>query len=690
MPNRLASATSSYLRQHAENPVDWWPWCDEAWDTAQRLDRPVLVSIGYAACHWCHVMAHESFEDAEIAAYLAEHLVAIKVDREEHPDVDAAYMSATQAMTGRGGWPMTVFATPTGEPFYAGTYLPPRPAHGMASFRQVLEAVVAAWADRRGEVLGSAERISDRLAAARRPAAGGPPPDEAALEAAVHRLATEFDPDNAGFGGAPKFPPSMVLEFLLRHAARTGSVEAASMAAATLDRMARSGMYDQLEGGFARYAVDAAWVVPHFEKMLNDNALLLRVYLHWWRASGEPLAARVAGETAEFLLARLRTDEGGFAAALDADTALPGADTVHAGEGATYVWTPGQLAEVLGPADGAWAAGLLTVTETGTFERGASTLQLRADPDEPARWAGLRARLRDARMSRPQPGRDDTVVAEWNGLAIAALAEAGALLELPALIEAAASAARLLLCVHRDGTGRLLRTSYAGTAGSSPATLADHANLAEGLIALYAVTGEPVWLTSAGGLLDEVLARFLDPDGALLDTAPDAADPRLARLGAAADPTDSASPAGVSAAAGALLSYAALTGSARHRETAELALGPAGALARQAPRFAGWALAVAEARAAGPVEVAVIGPPEDPATRALHRVALLGTSPGAVVALGPPGSTEPALLRERGLVHGRPAAYVCTGFLCQAPVSEPADLASAVSAVSAVSARLPR
>jgi uncharacterized protein YyaL (SSP411 family) len=384
MPNRLAHETSPYLLQHADNPVDWWPWSEEAFAEARRREVPVLLSVGYSSCHWCHVMAHESFEDAEAAAYLNAHFVPVKVDREERPDVDAVYMEAVQAATGQGGWPMTVFLTPEAEPFYFGTYFPPEPRHGMPSFRQILEGVRAAWADRRDEVGDVAGRIVRELSSRSQvlSAAAAQPPAEDDLHAALFALTREYDAAHGGFGGAPKFPPSMVLEFLLRHQARTGSEGALQMAQDTCEAMARGGMYDQLGGGFARYSVDRTWTVPHFEKMLYDNALLCRVYAHLWRSTGSDLARRVAVETADFMVRELRTEEGGFASAIDADSPAfegPEAGTGRHVEGVYYVWTPEQLRAVLGEEEARLAAGYFGVTEEGTFEEGASVLQLRGE-----------------------------------------------------------------------------------------------------------------------------------------------------------------------------------------------------------------------------------------------------------------------------------------------------------------------
>src|SRR3954468_23498718 len=454
--NRLGAATSPSLLQHAENPVDWREWGPEAFEEARRRDVPVLLSVGYAACHWCHVMAHESFEDEATAAQMNENFVCVKVDREERPDVDNVYMTATQALTGQGGWPMTVFATPDGRPFYCGTYFPPRPAHGMPAFRQVLAAMTDAWRNRREEVEGAGGRVA--AAIGNRLDLGAPAPLSAdLLDSVVDTVERSYDEQAGGFEGAPKFPPSMLLEFLLRTHARSGDERALAMACGTLTAMARGGVYDQLAGGFARYSVDAGWVVPHFEKMLYDNALLLRVYLHLWRATGDPLARRVADDTAAFLLRDLATREGGFASALDADT--------EGIEGLTYVWTPQQLVEVLGPEDGRWAAAVFTVTDAGTFEHGSSTLQLLADPDDPGRLSDVARRLFEARARRPQPARDDKGVTAWNGLAIAALAEHGVLTGDPGSVAAARRAAELLARVHWVA-GRLRRVSRDGAAGA--------------------------------------------------------------------------------------------------------------------------------------------------------------------------------------------------------------------------------
>jgi hypothetical protein len=640
--NRLASSTSPYLLQHQDNPVAWREWGPEAFQEAERRGVPVLLSIGYAACHWCHVMAHESFEDDETAAYMNEHFVNVKVDREERPDVDAVYMEAVQAMTGHGGWPMTSFLTAKGEPFFCGTYWPLQPGRGMPSFRQVLQSVVETWQTRRDEVEAAGADVVRRLS--KQPGGPSAPITAELLDAAARNLRASYDGIHGGFGGAPKFPPSMVLEFLLRHSARTGA--GLDLVEHTCRAMASGGMYDQLAGGFARYSVDAQWVVPHFEKMLYDNALLLRVYTHLWRATGEPGARRVALETADFLVRDLRTESGGFASALDADT--------DGEEGLTYVWTPAQLLDALGDDDGRWAVEQFDVTERGTFEHGSSVLQRLAEPDDAGRYERVCARLREVRAQRPQPGRDDKVVAAWNGLAVAALAEAGALFDRPDLVAAADACADLLGRLHWAG-GRLLRTSIDGRPGRHAGVLEDYADVAEGLLVLCSVTGDVRRLAAARGLLDVVLDHFSDGHGGFYDTADDAE--QLVRR--PQDPTDGPVPSGLAAAAGALLTCAALTGVERYRTAAEAALGTVAPLLGRHARFAGWAAAVGEALLAGPAEVVVIDRPD------LLSVARLATSPGAVVATSGP------------LAEGRPggAAYVCRHFTCEAPTTDAGRLA---------------
>jgi uncharacterized protein YyaL (SSP411 family) len=643
--NRLAAATSPYLLQHADNPVDWWEWGPDAFAEARRRNVPVLLSVGYAACHWCHVMAHESFEDDATAAYLNEHFVSIKVDREERPDVDAIYMQATTAMTGHGGWPMTCVLDHDAAPFFAGTYFPDQPRHGQPAFRQVLEALADAWTNSADDVRRMAASLREHLQATGSFVLG-----VVDLDVAVTTLRGEYDAAHGGFGGAPKFPPSMVLEFLLRmrRSPATG-VAAAEMLDGTLEAMARGGMYDQLGGGFARYAVDADWVVPHFEKMLYDNALLLSVYA----GRRSDVGAWVAEGVADFMLGELRTAEGGFASALDADS--------EGEEGRFYVWTPAQLVEVLGADDGAWAAELLHVTATGTFEHGSSTLQLRRDPDDLDRWFDVQRRLLAARADRVRPARDDKVVAAWNGLAISGLVRLWSWQGEQRHLDAAVAAGELLWSTHVVD-GRLRRVSRDGVVGSPAGVLEDLGCVAAGFLALVEATADAVWLERAGLLVDDALARFRAHDGGFFDTGVDAE----ALIARPRDPSDNASPSGLSSMVHALVAYAALTGSTAHRQAAEEALISASGLCERAPRFAGWSLAAAAAMADGPEEIAVVGTP-GPDRDALAAAARRRI--GAVVVAAEPGTPGIPLLEGRVEVDGRPAAYVCRNHVCAAPVT---------------------
>jgi uncharacterized protein YyaL (SSP411 family) len=664
--NRLGSATSPYLLQHATNPVDWWPWGAEAFAEAKRRDVPVLISVGYASCHWCHVMAHESFENEVVGRLVNESVVPIKVDREERPDVDAVYMAATQAMTGQGGWPMTVFATPDGHPFFCGTYYP-RP-----QFTRLVRSVAEAWRDQREAVLKQGATVVE-VVAGRQILGGNPAPMSAAvLDAAAAQLAAEHDEVYGGFGGAPKFPPHLPLLFLLRQHQRTGDRRSLEIVRHTCEQMARGGIYDQLAGGFARYSVDGHWTVPHFEKMLYDNALLLRVYAHLWRITGDPLARRVARETAEFLAADLSTPEGGFASALDADTAGV--------EGATYAWTPAQLREVLGQEDGAWAADLFGVTGEGTFEHGTSVLRLRRDIDSDAseaagdeltsRWRRVRAALAEARARRPQPGRDDKVVAAWNGLAITALVEYLRIdpEETPDSVRLALAGAQRAIEAHVVD-GRLRRVSRAGVVGEPVGVLDDYGCVAEAFCALHQFTGEGRWLELAGGLLDRALELFPDGAGGFHDTASDA-ERLIARP---ADPTDNATPSGLSSIAAALAAYTALTGETRYREVAERALATVAPIAARHARFTGYACAVGEALLSGPYEIVIAGG-TDPT--GLLTAAIKAWPPGAVIISGEPDRPGVPLLASRPMIDGAATAYLCRGFVCERPVTTAAELAS--------------
>jgi uncharacterized protein YyaL (SSP411 family) len=647
--------------------VHWWPWDPEAFAEARRRDVPVLISVGYASCHWCHVMAHESFENGKIADLLNESVVSIKVDREERPDVDAVYMTATQAMTGQGGWPMTVFATPDGEPFFCGTYYPPQ------AFESLVRAVARAWRDQRDEVRAQGAAVVAAIADAQGsslPRVAGSVTAEV-LAAAAAALARSYDQSHGGFGGAPKFPPHMTLLFLLRHHQRTGDERALEMARHTCEAMARGGLYDQLAGGFARYSVDERWVVPHFEKMLYDNALLLRVYTALWRLSGDRLALRVAVETAQFLMRDL-FDGRAFVSSFDADT-----DGV---EGATYVWTPDQVRAALGEDDGAFAADLFAVTEAGSFEHGASVLRLARDIDNAAdpvreRWLRVRQRLLQARAGRPQPARDDKVIAAWCGLAITALVELALVADGEIAQQAgehARAAASLLAEVHMVD-GRLRRTSLAGSVGSPAGVLEDYGCVAEAFCAVHQLTGEGRWLQLAGTLLEAAVTHFRAADdqvGAFHDTADDA-EQLVARP---ADPTDNATPSGLSALAAALVSYTALSGEPRHREIAEQALETVSALMVRHPRYAGYAAAVVEAMQSGPYEIAIVVPEGATGPDGLTEVARRHAPPGAVVVVGPPDQPGVPLLAGRPAVDGQPTAYVCRGFVCDRPVTTPAEL----------------
>ncbi|HEY3996213.1 MAG TPA: thioredoxin domain-containing protein [Mycobacterium sp.] len=664
--NTLGLATSPYLRQHADNPVHWQQWNPQALAEAAARDVPILLSIGYAACHWCHVMAHESFEDDEVAAAMNARFVCIKVDREERPDIDAVYMNATVALTGHGGWPMTCFLTPDGRPFFCGTYYPKH------AFLQLLSAVTATWRERRGEVEEASEAIAGEL---RQMAGGfggapgdGPEVVAALCDHAVAAVLADQDTERGGFGGAPKFPPSAILEALLRNYERTGSAEALEAVSRTGNAMARGGIYDQLGGGFARYSVDNAWVVPHFEKMLYDNALLLRAYAHWARRTADPLAHRVATATARFLLDDLSTDlEGGmFISSLDADA--------DGREGSTYVWTPEQLTEVLGPDDGRWAAEVFEVTGPGTFEHGSSVLQLPSDPDDPHRADRVRAALLAARRDRVQPGRDNKVVTSWNGLAITALAEAGVALGEPDFIDAARRCATALLHSHIVD-GRLRRASLGGVVGESAAILEDHAMLATGLLALYQLTADAAWLTAATDLLDTALAHFADPQqpGRWFDTADDAERLMLRP----ADPLDGATPSGASSITEALLTAAHLVDgdrAERYLRAATDALGAHSVLLARVARSAGHWLAVAEAAVRGPLQIAVAC---DPALSSLLADARRLAPGGAIVVGGEKDSS--ALLAGRDRVAGADAAYVCRGQTCDLPVTAATELAAAVA-----------
>jgi uncharacterized protein YyaL (SSP411 family) len=687
--NRLAGETSPYLLQHAHNPVDWYPWGPEALARARESDRPIFLSIGYAACHWCHVMERESFEDEATAADLNAGFVAIKVDREERPDLDAIYMDAVQAMTGQGGWPMSVFLTPDGRPFYGGTYFPDEPRHGMPSFRQLLARIGEVWRDDRARVEASATRLADHVRTGQGSAAtirealeGQPAPDPTAvLDAATAALETTFDARHGGWGGAPKFPQPMTIGYLVREHLRTGGEQALPMARRTLDAMAAGGIHDHLGGGFARYATDATWLVPHFEKMLYDNALLARAYLDAWQVTDAEAHAGVARATLDFMARELRVPaDGAFASSLDADT--------EGEEGATYVWSASEVRALLGP-DAALFEAAYDVTDEGNWE-GRTILRRVADATQlgagsqmtPAevevRLAAARSRLLEARDRRPQPGRDDKVLTSWNGLAIGAFADAGRVLGDERYGRIASEAAAFILRELRDADGRLLRSWKDGRAQHA-GVLEDHAHLADGLLALYEATFDERWFLAARDLVEVVLARFADPDGSFHDTADDA-EPLIARPRGL---QDNALPSGGAMATHVLLRLAALTGDGRYRDAAERALAPmAPLLARHPTAFAMWLRA--QQLASGPItEIAIVGDPAGTATRALLRAAFDDLAFRRVVAASPaPEASAIPLLHDRIAIGGAATAYACKGFACRLPVTSAEALAEQLGIVT--------
>jgi uncharacterized protein YyaL (SSP411 family) len=642
MANRLARETSPYLLQHKDNPVDWNPWGEEALARARDEDRPILLSIGYSACHWCHVMERESFEDEETARLMNERFVPIKLDREERPDIDSIYMEACQAMTGQGGWPLNVFLSPEQVPFYAGTYFPPEPRQGMPSWRQVLEAVAAAWDERREEIRQGGERIAEQLQGGARLRPSSEDFDPRSLDHAVENLRATFDAANGGFGGAPKFPPASALELLLRRG-ETG------MAAQTLRAMASGGMYDQVGGGFARYSVDAHWLVPHFEKMLYDNALLARAYLHGWQVTGDQLFRDVTEETLDWALRELRGPEGGFMSALDADS--------EGVEGKFYVWSLDELVELAGEEAAAWFG----ATSRGNFEGANIPVRGPGEPEQRDEW---RRRLYEARARRVWPAIDDKRLTSWNALMIAALAEAGAVLGREDYLDAARDCAGFVLTELRDGDGRLLR-SWKDGQGRLNAYLEDHAYLVEALLTLYESSFEPRWFSAGREIADAMTERFADAEhGGFFETSSD--HERL--LARRKDLEDHPIPSGNSSAAYGLLRLAALTGEHRYEHHAVSVLRLLHELAPRHPQAFAHLLQALDFHLSQPREVALVG--DD--LRPLEAVVRARFRPHIVLAGGEPG--EVPLLEGREPVDGRAAAYVCERFACKAPVTEPEEL----------------
>jgi uncharacterized protein YyaL (SSP411 family) len=669
MANRLAHETSPYLLEHAQNPVDWYPWSPEALGRAHQENKPILLSIGYSACHWCHVMARESFEDDETAALINRDFVAIKVDREERPDLDQVYMRATQAMTGSGGWPMTVFLLPDGTPFFAGTYFPSSERFGMPSFRRVLAAVADAFANRPQEVEETAGQVREFLQRPALPLAAGTL-DPTLLDEAYTRLARDYDRTHGGFGGAPKFPQPMVLEFLLRTHVRTGQPAALEMATDTLRAMAAGGMYDQLGGGFHRYSVDKRWLVPHFEKMLYDNALLARAYLDAWQLTRDAAFARVVEETLAFVQREMTAPDGGFYSSLDADT--------EGDEGRFYLWTPAELDAVLGPEQGPALARAFDVTGEGNFE-GHNILHPVA-PGAIDLLAAARDRLLAARARRVRPHRDEKAIAGWNGLMLRAFAEAGRVLRRPDLVAVAQANARFLLSRMREGNR--MRRSYKDGRAPLAGYLEDQVAVADGLLSLYEATFDPTWLDHVHGLVSEMLTAFWDDtEGALFDAAAD--QERL--VVRPQDVTDNAVPSGTSMAVDILLRAGMLFGEQAWIDKARLTLERLAPTAAKAPPAFGRLLAAIDFYLGRPVELALIGNPAEPEVSGFLEVVRARYLPNRLVAVAPPGGQPRPLplLSDRPAIDGKVTAYLCEGYVCQAPTTEPSELARQLDAFSA-------
>jgi len=661
MTNHLQNETSPYLLQHVDNPVDWHPWGEEAMRLAKEQDKPILLSIGYAACHWCHVMAHESFEDEATAAQMNADFINVKVDREERPDIDSIYMQAVNAMVGRGGWPMTVFLTPDGKPFYAGTYFPNEPRHGMPSFRQILTGVTQAWDRDRENVMGSAAEVAEQLQAL-----SGVGFDEQALDPEILRnalrgLSRQFDPTWGGFGDAPKFPQPMTIEFLLRESIRSEDDNALQMAEATLRKMAEGGMYDQIGGGFARYSVDHRWLVPHFEKMLYDNAQLARVYLHAWQVTGNDFYRRITEETLDYVLLEMRDADGGFYSSQDADS--------EGVEGKFYVWSADEIREALGEDADAFMR-IYGVSDEGNWE-GHNILNLRLAEALHGRIAAARATLYELRSRRIWPGLDDKILTSWNGLMLAAFAEAGQALRRPDYIDAAKSNADFLHRTMRRDSGRLFRTWKSGSDAKYNGYLEDYAYVADGLLALYEATFEAHWVEWARELAELMLAHFSDEkNGGFYDTS----DDHEQLIHRPKDLQDNAVPSGNSMAASVLTRLSLLTGNGDYWQVAEQSIATMSKFMSQYPSGFGQWLNVASFMLSEPTEIALVGSIEELAP--LLEIVRDGYRPFQVVAAGREDEKASLpLLADRPRVDGKPAAYVCRQFVCQAPVTDPQELA---------------
>ena len=685
MPNRLINETSPYLLQHANNPVDWYPWGEEALERARSEDKPILLSIGYSACHWCHVMERESFEDETIAGLMNENFVSIKVDREERPDLDQVYMQAVQMLTGSGGWPMTVFLTPEGKPFYGGTYFPPDDRQGMPGFPRLLTSIAEAYSTNRGEVDRVTQQLTTQMSQSNQVPQGTSILTVDILHQAYSSLATNFDYQNGGFGNAPKFPQPMTPEFLLRYYHHGYNPRALELVELTLEKMAYGGIYDQIGGGFHRYSTDPYWLVPHFEKMLYDNALLARLFLHTYLITGRALYRRVVEETLDYILREMTDPSGGFYSAQDADS--------EGVEGKFFVWSPGEINAVMGDTDGEVFAGYYGVTAGGNFE-GKNILNIRQNPEEFAETKGLTAdqlgdiinrgskALLEVREQRIHPMRDDKVLSSWNGLMLRSFAEAAAALGRPDYLAVAIKNAGFLVGSMKSD-GRLLRTYRDGQA-KLLGYLEDYSFVIDGLLALYEATFDLRWLEEAVTLADSMIELFWDEGiGGFYDTGSDhetlVVRPR--------DVFDNAQPCGGSVASDVLLRLAVFTGKSDYSAKAAVPLRSLHQAMSQSPGGTGHWLSALDFYVSPPKEIAVIGPRDDPATQALldtvfHRFlpnkVVMGVEPPLSPTVGNSGSDIP-LLAGRGMVGGLPSAYVCQNYACQLPVTDPAGLAEQLS-----------
>lgn len=657
MPNRLADESSPYLQQHADNPVDWYPWGEEALRVAEAEDKPIFLSIGYSACHWCHVMARESFEDEQTAEILNEHFVSVKVDREERPDLDRIYMGAVQALTGSGGWPMSVFLTPDGKPFYAGTYFPPSPRYGMPSFQQVLRTIVDAWRHRRHELMEGGERVVESIERQMDARGQEQELERDALARAFRSLRRDYDKAHGGWDGAPKFPQPMIVEFLLRYHHATREPEALRMVVETLDAMARGGLYDQLGGGFHRYSVDAHWLVPHFEKMLYDNAQLARAYLHGWQVTGEPFLRAVAEETLDYVVREMTDPAGGFYATQSAES--------EGEEGKFFVWSAEELEGVLGEQAEPFMA-LYGVTRRGNFE-GQNILTFSGTWEERQAMVEARRRLFEAREARIRPERDEKVLTSWNGLMLAAFAEAGEVLERGDYVAVAERNASFLLSELRTDEGRLLHTWRDGVA-KGRGYLEDYTHLVDGLLALYRATFAPRWYAAAEELTEFMLAHFGDPEGGFFDTS-DAHEELVTRPRSL---QDSAVPSGNSMAAWVLLRMGQLGVEPRYTETARRVLRQVQPLLARYPLGFGEWLTALDYALAHTREIAIVGDLEDADVQAALEICRDGYRPHQVLAVGDPNEAPVVvpLLQNREQIAGRATTYVCEDFVCREPITE--------------------